>query len=82
MKKERPDDKHDTSTEVGTLVESFRNDISVIAEEVRGLSDWRGEVTIRLDNIENRLVLCEDAIRISIPDIYRQLTLVKVKIGI
>lgn len=82
MKKERSDDKHYTSTEVGALVESFRNDISVIAEGVQELTERMDHVEIRLEHIENRLIVCEDAIRISMPDLYKRVTRLETKVGI
>ena len=61
------EEKSFTATEVGTLIESFRNDLSAVASEVGGLMEWRGTVDSRLENIESRLIACEDGLRIAIP---------------
>ena len=63
-----------TAREVAVLVESFRNDISVIAEGVRGLGDRVEGVENRLEGIEGRFILVEDAIRVSLPDIFKRLS--------
>lgn len=56
----RKEGKSFSATEVGTLVESFQTNLSVVAEEVRGFSDWRERVESKLTGIEERLILVED----------------------
>ena len=60
-----------TATEVGTLVESFRRELSVVSEGVSMLLSWKETVDGKLgklDRIEQRLISIEDVIRIAIPN--------------
>ena len=80
MSKPRKERGSYSVTEVGTLIESLRNDISTIAE---------GQVALRADvdilktdvrEIKDRLILVEDTIRVSLPDIYRRLNRLGTKV--
>ncbi|MBI3317014.1 MAG: hypothetical protein HYZ85_03290 [Candidatus Omnitrophica bacterium] len=76
------DEKYYTSTEVGTILESLRSDISIIAESVITL---RGDVDILKTDVKDikvRLTTVEDTIRISLPDIYSRVKRLEVKVGI
>ena len=79
MSKSRKEDRPFTGTEVGAVLESLRNDISAIAE---GQVALRADVDIlRTDvgEIKDRLVIVEDTIRVSLPDIFRRLTHLEAK---
>ncbi len=53
MTKNRKKDSY-SITEVGTLIEAFQTKLSVIAEQVADLSNWRFEVNERFDKIDER----------------------------
>lgn len=74
------EEKFYTPTEVGTLIESFRHDVSIIAEEVRGLSSRVGKIEVRLTCIEDRLTHVEDALRVGFPDIFKRLARIESKV--
>ena len=78
----RKEDRPFSGTEIGALIESFRHDLSLVAEEVRGLGEWRGRVEEGLTGIENRLVLVEDAVRVGMPDLYKRISRLETKVGI
>ena len=68
-------------TEVGTLIESFRSELSVIGERVGGLCEDAEMLKTDVREIKDRLVVVEDTIRVSIPDIYRRVTALGAKGG-
>ena len=74
MVKERKEDRPFAGTEVAALVESFRQDISVIAEDVKSLRNDVNVLKIDVGSLKNDLTIVKDAIRIAIPDIYSRLT--------
>ena len=82
MAKERDKKDKYSVTEVGTLIESFQKDLGSVAGEVRGFSDWRGEVNLRLESIEGRLTRIEDAVRVSVPDHSKRLSRLEAKVGL
>ena len=58
-----------TARQVTTLVESFRNDISVIAEKVDIISTQMIEVKTDIKEIKSDLIIIKDVIRIEIPSL-------------
>ena len=81
MTKERDKKDKYSVTEVGILIESFQKDLGSVAEEVRGLGDWREGVNLRLESIEGRLIRMEDAVRVSVPDLSKRLSRLEAKAG-
>ena len=74
-----------TATEVGTLVESFRKDLSVVADGVSMLLSWKETVDGKLgklDRIEERLICIEDVLRITIPSHGSRISRLESKLGI
>ena len=69
-----------SATEVGPLIESFRNDISVIAEGQVALQNGIDILKTDIREIKDRLILVEDTIRISLPDIYSRVNRLKTKV--
>lgn len=61
-----------TATEVGTLLESIRSELRVLADGLKSLLEWKEQVDARLARIEERLILVEDTVRVAIPDLYRR----------
>ena len=68
----REEDRPFSSTEVGALIESFRNDVSAIGEEVSGFGIWRVKIDSRLESIETRLTSVEDAIRVGVAPLIKR----------
>ena len=71
MVKPRKEDRPFTGTEVGSLIESFRDDISVVAE---GVSAIRIDVNILkndMQDLKRRMITVEDAVRIAFPRLSR-----------
>ncbi len=62
-----------TATEVGTLVESFRNDLSVVAEKVGELSGKVENLDERLARVESDVTVVKDAVKVAIPAIHKRL---------
>ena len=76
------EEKYYTPTEVGTLIESFRDDLSLIAERVGTLSDDVAILKEDVKDIKVRLITVEDTIRIAIPDIYSRVKRLEVKVSV
>lgn len=73
-----------TATEVGTLIESFRKELSVVSEGVCSLLSWKETVDEKLgtlDRIEQRIICIEDVIRIVIPSHESRITRLESKLG-
>ena len=76
----RKEDKPFSSTEVMTLIESFRSDVGVIAEKVDDLSGRMGKVEDRLEAVEFEVRSMKDVIRVAIPDHERRITQLEAKL--
>ena len=74
MSKMRKEDRPFSGTEVGTLIESFRNDFSIMAEKLDTVCQDVAILKIDVREIKVRLITVDDTIRIAIPDIYSRLT--------
>lgn len=71
-----PEGKSFSNNEVMALIESFKNDIKVIAEDTTALREDMTEVKERLSGVEVRLTGVEDAVRGTLP----RLTKLEVKL--
>lgn len=71
-----------TVTEVGTLVESFRNDISVIAEDLRSVKEDVNILKSDVHELKLDMKVVKDVIRIEIPFLKERVTRLEVKTGI
>ena len=78
----RKEDERFSKTEVGSLIEAFRSDVSVIAEKVDDLSSRMGRVEERLEGVETKLLGVEDAVRIALPDHERRISRLESKAGL
>lgn len=74
MSKPRKEDRPFSGTEVGALIESFRGEMSVMAERLGSVCEDVAVLKTDLREIKDRLVVVEDTIRISLPDIYSRLS--------
>ena len=74
------EDKFFTATEVGTLIEGFQGQLSVVAEGVVSLQNDMVEVKDRLTKLEVRVGSIEDVIRINIPGHERRITALESKV--
>ena len=79
MPHNRKEDRPFSGTEVGALIESFRGDISVIAEDVRTLRVDVGILKEDVRDIKIRLTGVEDVLRISIPQTNSRLAVLESK---
>lgn len=70
MKPMRDSDKTFTGTEVGALIESLRGDIALLAEGQIGIREDVAVLKRDVSSINLRLTTVEDAVRISLPDLY------------
>ena len=80
MTKFRKEDRPFSGTEVGALIESFRGEISAIAERLGIVCEDITVLKTDVGEIKNRLVTVEDTIRISLPNIYSRLSRLENKV--
>lgn len=80
MSKLRKEDRPFSGTEVGALIESFRGEISAMAERLGAVCEDVAVLKMDVREIKDRLVVVEDTIRISLPDIYGRLTRLETKV--
>lgn len=69
-----------SNNEVAALIESFRHEISAVAEGVTALRVDMDDVKERLSNVEVRLVAVEDGVRIGFPAINKRLDRVEIRL--
>jgi len=69
-------------TEVGTLVESVRNDISVIAEDLSSVKKDVSLLKTDMAEVKVRLITIEDGVRIAIPSLTRRVSAIEAKVGV
>lgn len=67
-------DKAFSGTEVGALIESFRQDISLLAEGQNALREDVSIIKQDVSEIKVRLTTVEDVIRVAIPQIHVRLS--------
>ena len=80
MSKSKKEKDSYSVTEVGTLIESFRSDISIMAEQLNTVCEDISILKQDVGEIKNRLMTVEDVIRISLPDVYRRLNRLETKV--
>ena len=64
-------EKSFSATEVGTLIEGFRNDMTLVSERAGTLCEDRVEVKYRLTSLEGKVQSLGDVVRLSLPRITR-----------
>ena len=69
MKEENNGSNHFTNTEVGALIESFRNDISGIAKDLGSVKNDVGDLKTDVRELKTDMKLVKDVLRIEIPKI-------------
>lgn len=76
-----PEDKGFTNSQVGALIESFKNDIKAIAED---LSSVREDITVLktdMTHVKEDLTQVKDAVRLAIPALTKRVTNLEAKVG-
>ena len=68
-------------TEVGTLVESLRGDISVIAEDLVSVKNDVSELKTDVHELKTDMKLVKDVIRVAIPSMNVRITYLEAKAG-
>ncbi|MBI3317491.1 MAG: hypothetical protein HYZ85_05775 [Candidatus Omnitrophica bacterium] len=76
------EEKYYTPTEVGTILESLRSDISIIAESVSTLREDVDILKTDVKELKSDMVTVKDAIRVSIPDLRFRVARLENKVGI
>ena len=71
-----------TATEVGTMFDSLKSEIRIIAEVVVPLREDMIEVKSRLTAVETEVRSLKDVMKIAIPALSQRVTLLETKIGI
>ena len=69
-------------TEVGTLVESLRGDICILAENMVSVKDDIGVLKTDVHELKTDMKLVKDVIRVAIPSINARLTNLEAKVGV
>jgi len=77
--KNRKNETGFTNSEVGTLVESLRNDISVIAEDIVSVKNDVSVLKDDMAEVKTRLVTIEDGFRVSMPLLTRRVSALETK---
>ena len=70
----RNEDEPFTSTEVGALIESFRNDVSIIAERLIRVEEKVDVLQVDVNELKTDMRTVRDVLRIEIPSIHSRLT--------
>ena len=70
-----------TVTEVGTLVESLRNDISVIAEDLTSVKNNVNILRTDVHELKNGMKIVRDVVRIAIPSLSVRVSSLEAKVG-
>lgn len=76
----RKENKIYTATEVGTLIESFRNDISLLAENIGTIKKDVAILKEDMADVRQRFKIVEDTIRVALPQIFSRLDRVEIKV--
>ncbi len=71
-----------SANEVAALVESFKKDISPIAEGVCSLKENANILKNDMTGVKSDLTVIKDVIRTAIPSINKRIETIEVKIGI
>ena len=82
MKNDKQNDKTFSVTEVGTLVESLRGDISVVAENMVSVKDDFSVLKSDVHELKTDMKLVKDVIRVAIPSLSARVTNLEAKVGV
>lgn len=80
MHPSRREKKVYTATEVGTLIESFRNDIAIIAEDITTIKRDVAVLKEDMRDVKQRLKVVEDVSRVALPQIFAPLDRLDAKV--
>ena len=69
-----------SNNEVMALVEEFKNNIQIIAEDTSAIREDMKEVKERLESVETRLITLEDTIRITLPNHEKRISSLEAKV--
>ena len=78
---ERKEDENFTPTQVGALIESFRNDVAIIGEKVDSLELRVSAMDERLERVEDKVTKLDDAVRVALPDLFKRVKTLEIKAG-
>ena len=67
----RKDDRSFSATEVGTLVERFSSELTLVSERVGTLCEDMIDVKAKLSSLETETRSVKDAVRLTLPRISR-----------
>ena len=70
-----------SNNEVMALIEDFRGNIRLIAEDVSSLREDMTEVKDRLSSLEIEIRSLKDVIQVAVPDLTRRVTKLEAKVG-
>ena len=82
MTHEKKSDEHFTATEVGTLVESFRNDIAVIPEDLTSVKTDVGILKTDVHELKTDMKIVRDVIRVAVPSHSNRISALEAKTGL
>ena len=77
-----PEGKNFSNNEVMALVESFRNDIRGIAEDLSSVKDDVSILKEDMTEVKTDLILIKDAVRVAIPALTQRVNRLESKAGI
>jgi len=81
MANAQKDGKSFTITEVGTLVESLHNDISVIVEDMSSVKNDVSALKSDVHELKTDMKLVKDVIRVAIPNHEQRISRLEAKVG-
>ena len=67
-----PEGKNFSNNEVMALIESFRSDIRLIAEDLGSVKEDVGQLKSDMGEVKAKLTSVEDALRITIPSLSKR----------
>ena len=75
----KKDDKRFTTNEVAVLVESFKNDIHTIAEDLSSVREDISTLKEGMAEVKNDLTTIKDAVKVAIPEINKRVATLEAK---
>ncbi|MSR76759.1 MAG: hypothetical protein EXS63_00815 [Candidatus Omnitrophica bacterium] len=78
----RDEDKPFSGTHVGALIESFRNDMSIMAEQLDTVSSDVAILKEDVKELKTDMRTVKDVLRVFIPEINARITALEIKTGI
>ena len=82
MKSIREEDRPFTGTQVGALIESFRDELSVFGEKLNTVSEDVAVLKEDVRELKSDMVIVKDILRVEIPRINSRLTRLENKVSL